>query len=420
MRKQKTLKSYAARCSTLFSASALIAVALLTGCGAGSPSAGPNAPAEAVFVDAGDESNADPQANDPNEPFRRRRYVRVNPKALAVAIGAAESSGSSRVLKLNFFDGEALTVVLEDVVRLSPDNVTATGRIVGDSESAVTLVMNKDVFLVNLSRGDRDEQYEVRYVGRGLHRVRELLPGHDDEGCESPQAPEATAMSTEDTLSESVASNGEETSPLATPVISILGAYTPAARSKVGGTDAIRALIQLGIADTNRALADSGVTLQVRLVGIVALTQNETGKWSTDLSALRSKTDGKWNQVHSERTRLGADQVSLVVSSPSGSVAGIGYVNAGYSSAFTITRTSAFKAYSFSHELGHNLGLNHSDGYVSSAGRFRTIIAYGTYPRARRFSNPALTYLGYKTGTSTKNEAKILNRNAFRVSSLIP
>ncbi|MES2963443.1 MAG: M12 family metallo-peptidase [Bdellovibrionota bacterium] len=395
---------------------ALTAVALTSGCGFAPGS--DDSPVDAIFADASSEAEADAQANDPSEAARRRRYVRVNARALARAIGAAES-GSTRVFKLNLFEGEPITVVLEDVMRITDDNVTATGRIVGDSESAVTLVMNKDVLLVNVRRGTSDEQFEVRYVGDGLHKVRELLPDHGDEGCETANSPGATAMSEEESLAESIASNEDDASPLATPVIDILAAYTPAARTKMGGIDAVTALIQLGIADTNRALADSGVALAARLVGIVALTQNETGNWSSDLSALRSKTDGKWNAVHTERTRLGADQVSLVVSSPSGSVAGIGYVNASASTAFTITRTSAFKAYSFSHELGHNLGLNHTDGYVSSAGRFRTIIAYGTYPRARRYSNPNLTYLGYKTGDSSHNESSILNRNAYRVSSLI-
>lgn len=420
MSKQKNLiQFYAARCSTSLAAIALTFVALGTGCGAGPQSGSDEAARSAIFADADGEAEADPQANDPSEISRRRRYVRVNTQALAAAIGAAEQ-GSTRVFKINMFQDEDVTVVLEDVVRVSSDNVTATGRIVGDSDSAVTLVMNKDVLLVNVRRGNTDQEYEVRYVGKGLHRIRELLPDHGDEGCLTANSPEASAMSTEESMAETIASKEDEASPLATPVIDILTAYTPAARTKVGGTDAMKALIQLGIADTNRALADSGVALQVRLAGTLALTRSETGSWSTDLSALRSKTDGKWDEVHSLRSKLGADQVSLVVSSPTGSVAGIGYVNASYASAFTVVRTSAFKAYSFSHELGHNLGLNHSDGYVSSAGRFRTIIAYGTYPRARRFSNPNLTYLGYKTGDGSHNESSILNRNAYRVSSLIP
>ncbi|MEK7356473.1 MAG: hypothetical protein AAB250_08490, partial [Bdellovibrionota bacterium] len=274
MKKQKTLLK-----------SLIVVTLLISGCG-GPPQSGGTDADESIFTDASSEAQADSQASDPSEAARRRRYVRVNARVFAKAIGAAEG-GATRVMKLNLFDGESMTIVLEDVVRLSENNVTATGRIVGDSESAVTLVQNEDVLLVNVSRGNSDDRFEVRYVGEGLHKIRELLPKHDDEDCLEVGAPTASALIEEETLAQAIAAN-DLASPLATPQIDILGAYTPAARIKVGGTTAIKALIQLGVADTNRALADSGVALTARLVGIVAMISNETGNWSTDLSYLRS------------------------------------------------------------------------------------------------------------------------------------
>jgi hypothetical protein len=170
------------------------------------------------------------------------------------------------------------------------------------------------------------------------------------------------------------------------------------------------ALIQMGIADTNTAFAGSGVNLKVRLVGTMETFSNETSNMSNDLSSLRSTTDSKWNEVHAERRRLAADQVSLIGAYQNYSTpGGIGYVNSTASTAFTIVKSRYFKYFTFGHELGHNIGLRHSDGYVNSTGRFRTIMAYGSEPRIRRYSNPLINYNGYLTGDSDQNSSAILN-----------
>ena len=157
----------------------------------------------------------------------------------------------------------------------------------------------------------------------------------------------------------------------------------------------------------------------MRLVGTLALKQNDSGNFSSDLSALKSKTDGKWDEVHAERTRLGADQVTVVGNYPGGSVAGIGYIGATASSAFTVVKRSMFSQYTFTHELGHNIGLQHSDGYVNSTGAFRTIMAYGSVPRILRYSSSTLTYKSYATGNSSHNSAAILNANGKMTASLV-
>jgi hypothetical protein len=109
----------------------------------------------------------------------------------------------------------------------------------------------------------------------------------------------------------------------------------------------------------------------------------------------------------------------MVASYPNGSTAGIGYIGSTVSTAFTITRVSAFRQFSFTHELGHNVGLQHSDGYESSGGSFRTIMAYGSVVRIDRFSNPDLLYNGYRTGTSSQDSASILNDNGSTTASLV-
>lgn len=187
--------------------------------------------------------------------------------------------------------------------------------------------------------------------------------------------------------------------------------------NNAGGSDAIKALIQMGVADSNKAYQTSGVNLSLRLVGTIAVTQAESS-FTSDLTALKSTSDGKWDAVHAERTRVGADLVALVAYYSNSSTAGIGYVGSTYSSGFSITKTTAFKQFSFTHELGHNIGLKHEDGYENSSGKFRTVMAYGTYTRIARFSNPAIDYNGYATGTSSNNSAAKINANGARIAAL--
>lgn len=191
--------------------------------------------------------------------------------------------------------------------------------------------------------------------------------------------------------------------------IDILVAYTPSALNRAGGKAALEAAIQAAIADTNTAFNESKVgSYRVRLAGIVAVAQEETDDWNADLTALRNTNDGKWDEVHALRQQYLADQVSLVTGLTGGTTAGNGYVGGGKGNAFTITKVSSFSSFSFSHELGHNLGLDHPDG-LEILGRFRTIMAYGSAKRIPRYSNPNVLFNGLATGDATHNSvAKLI------------
>jgi hypothetical protein len=344
----------------------------------------------------------------------RYREVRVNIEALKSAMQA----GKGRI-RLDLYAGLNVSVLSERIEKYSDNNYVLTGRIEGEAFSSVSLAIQGDVLVGNLNTG-KGNRYVISYKGNGIHNIDEYESDEDSEGdscltvdMTASSLMEPTAASTE------TEEDGENQALATTPVIDMLVAYTPNAKSAVGGEAAMIALIQTGIADTNKSFIDSGVNLQVRLVGVMPVSQNETGNWSSDLSALSSKTDSRWNEVHAERARLGADQVSLVANYSGSSTAGIGYIKSTSSTAFTITKVSAFKNFSFTHELGHNVGLNHTDGYVNSSGSFRTIMAYGTVTRIARFSNPLIPYRGYTTGTSSQNSASILNKNGTTTSTLV-
>lgn len=392
----------------------LIATLALHGCGGDKE--GSAAPAKELFSEVGGEVSVPSLSAQDNEPPSvRRRFVRVDFARLKQAMELA-SKGERAALRLNLFDDRSVEVILDEARVNSVENIVATGRIIGDEDSDVTLVMNNGVLVANVRRSDGgEERFEIRYVVDGVHSVR--VPAATDELCETapPDTEEGAGETDPDEAGDQVSAQDATTD----PVIDMLVAYTPQARRKQGGTDAMIALIQLGIADTNRAFVDSGVNASVRLVGTIEVKQAETSSFSKDLTALKSTSGGRWDEVHSLRKSLGADQVTMIADYPNSSTAGIGTISATRSTAFTVVKRTTFGQYTFSHELGHNIGLRHEDGYQNSSGRFRTIMAYGSYSRIRRFSNPDQTYGGYRTGTSSHNSVAILKKRTSGFSGLM-
>lgn len=202
--------------------------------------------------------------------------------------------------------------------------------------------------------------------------------------------------------------------------------YTPYARRRVGGREAMEALLGLWIAETNQAYVDSDV--QQRLVPTLMqeVPYDELDREDRDmLDHLADPSDGYLDEVHAMRDQAGADLVHLVLDrGPRG--CGLSELPGAYSiSCLEADLNSQY----FAHEIGHGMGLFHdhyvtnpgllpfSHGYVNDAmfadgaprwAGWRTIMAYSfrcgdaglDCPRIMRFSNPRRTYLGYPLGTS--------------------
>lgn len=392
----------------------------LQGCGktsnvpfnpAQSSDSGTESHSEGIFSEPNDEDTHVSQTEEINGTrVHQRRLAKLNFRALKRSL-----EGSTGSVTLNLFKDKTLNIQLDSISKISENNYVATGHIKGDLDSSATLVLNEDVIALTVKSSTDEENYEVRYSKDG-HVITEQTEVQDDEhSCSIIEAPDSAE-------NDPIIPQPGEESVLATPTIDMLVAYTPLAKAKAGGENAIKALIQLGVADTNTAFNGSGVNLRVRLAGVIQTSSNETSNYSGDLSALRSSTDRKWNEVHAARRKYGADQVTLIGAYPNVSnPVGIGYFKASKASAFTIVKHSVISTmFTLAHELGHNIGLDHSDGYVNTSGKFRTIMAYGSYKRIRRFSNPNILYNGFKTGTSAKYEASIINANSTRMSGLIP
>lgn len=165
------------------------------------------------------------------------------------------------------------------------------------------------------------------------------------------------------------------------------------------------------IAQSNLAYQTSDVDIQLRLVG--GHKSNNSAYGTVGNTALDAATY-RDTEVHALREKLGADFVG-VLSRGNGSLCGVGWL--GNSQNGKITKTSMDMAYTsssidcgpltFTHELGHNMGLMHSrrQGDTSGGhhpygmgygvdGKFATIMAYAYLFNTQyiyRFSNARQT-----------------------------
>ena len=175
--------------------------------------------------------------------------------------------------------------------------------------------------------------------------------------------------------------------------IDVLVLYTPAAAAYAGGEASMRAEVERLFGETNTAFRNSGVSARVggwaRAVSYV-----ESQDVSTDLGLLKGAFDGYLDDVHSMRSDLGADLVHLLVaftppSSSDGSyTCGIADTRLRASAAFGVTLFYPGCRYTFTHELGHNLGLWHDRYQHFTYGSFASAhvpYAYG-YSNAATFS----------------------------------
>ncbi len=348
--------------------------------------------------------------------------------------GAQARVGQDAGMLLNFFQDIVLNAVSDRSEVRTRENFTWHGHIDGVPDSQVILVALDGVLVGNIRAAGR--YFQVRYIGNGVHVVREI-----DELSFPPEGEPIPINLT----SPSALKIPEQRAADSGARFDVMVLYTPAALAAGGGTAAMTALANLAVAETNTAYSRSGVIPQVRLVYTGEVSDyTEVGDFNTDLSRLRSPSDGFMDDIHSLRNAVGADMVSLIIEG-NGSLCGIGYImlteSAGFNeSAFSVSaRNCATGNYTFGHELGHNMGLRHdriddpangvfphSHGYVDVINNFRDIMGVasgcGGCPRIQNFSNPNVFYNGFSTGVpqsapNSADAAASLNATAFTVAN---
>lgn len=360
----------------------------------------------------------------------RARNVLVDMKALR--------SEANQSLELALFDGVRLELVREKQ-ESAPGGFVWVGRVAGQEQSLATLSVVDDVVSGNITTQD-GSVYQLRYVGFGVHAVRQI--DHSKFKEEAPPIEvEESHEEPKDSGFQIMADSGG--------TIDVMVVYTGAARSAAGSTSAMTSLINLAVSETNTSYSNSGITQRINLVHSAEVTYTETGNISTDLSRLRSTSDGYMDNVHSLRNTYKADLVSLFVAN-GGSYCGVAYIMTSVSTSFAssgfnvVDKDCATGYYSFGHEMGHNMGARHdryvdntnnspysyNHGYYYSPGKWRTVMAYNngcsaagtSCTRIAYWSNPDKFYNGVAMGVSStaSNSAdnrKVLNNTAYTVAN---
>jgi len=369
----------------------------------------------------------------------RERFAGIRTDLFApgnAKLGDRTAPGS--VVELNLFEDVYLTAVLEIADINTNGTLSWSGYLAEYDQSRVTMVVDFENNLIVGNIVAPYEYYQIRYVGNGLHTVRQVDQGSLPEDAE-PLAPidNQLQFSTKELITR--ADTGS--------VVDVMVLYTSSVRQSEGGTAAAQALVNLAVAETNQGYANSNVGFSLNLVHSYETSYNESSNFSTNLSRLAGKTDGYMDDVHAIRDQYCADVVALIIDGTQ--YCGIAYImtnvsTAFESSAFSVTaRVCATGYYSFGHELGHNMGARHdwyvdgntspyiyNHGYTYPPGNWRTIMAYnnacsgvGGCTRIDYWSNPNVTYGGVPMGVggstvgSSANNAMALNMSASTVAN---
>ena len=340
-----------------------------------------------------------------------------------------------QALVLNLFDDVVFTGIVEDVEATSAGHAL-WGRLDGVGLGTFTLVVNGRVVIGTVRTPDA--VYTIRTAGDGTYVIRQI----DESSLPPLGEPLGGPLSTPEARSES-----DDVPPDDGSVIDVMVVYTTEAKHFEGGKAAIEALIDLFVAETNQANANSRVIHRIRLVLRDEVDYIEDGNSFIDLNRLTEDSDEYMDHVHELRDLYAADLVHIVVSR-SVNVCGVAESIGGDESVGFALTVSECGGLTFAHELGHNMGLNHDRyvirpgatgsnfGYVNQrmfdegapeSARWRTIMAYydqceevgGFYcPQVAYFSNPEVTHNDDPTGVPVDHPSTGVDGPAHAAATL--
>lgn len=346
-------------------------------------------------------------------------------------------------LVVPLFDREVIVLTHDSSEDTGKNSFIWHGKVGEDPGSVATLSVVNEVLIGNITT-QKGDSFQIRYIGRGVHSLREIDQSKFPKEAEPIKPKRKNNRESADTCATDPPSD-----------IDVMVAYTAAARTGAGGTDAMLATVYLAVAETNQAYLNSNITQRLRLVHVTEVAYAESGNIYTDLDRLQLTADGFMDNLHTLRNTYAADLVALLTED-GGGFCGLAYVMDTVSNGFedygfaVIRRSCATGYYSFGHELGHNMGARH-DWYVDNTNNspyvfnhglvnkaptapatpWRTILSYNddclaagvSCTRLPYFSNPNVNEpvggdpMGVATGTEQADNRQTLNNTALTVAN---
>ena len=347
------------------------------------------------------------------------------PQIVTVRVGVLEDGA---IVRFNLTDGVELVTKADRVERFEKGALSWFGTVRDAAEKptgqAIVSVRNGRMIGEFITS---EGTYVLKPLGESMHA---LVRMDDEIQFESEEVDLASLRIEPPALRVPVAPSA--TREAGAPVYRVLFPYTASALDVVPD---IALVAQQAIAYANQSYANSQVNLRAEFAGLFELDIPESGSLETDLGRLRSMTDGFGDAVHAERTRVGADMVTLFRSADNTTTAGIAYVCAqSASGAFGVFEVDgAGTSPVFTHEVGHIIGGGHEeigsfgcDDYSrakeEAGGLWRTVMfsAFSTQSTIPYFSNPSVSVEGTPTGDfNTRDNARTFNERAAVVSGFV-
>jgi len=202
----------------------------------------------------------------------------------------------------------------------------------------------------------------------------------------------------------------------------------------------MNAMCTLAVEETNVAFEKSGISTRLKLVhaGMIHAShmESETDKeyMCNILHDMRDSEEYAFKKIRDLRDEKKADLVGVILNSIQWCGCGYTFNGDPNRAFFTTSRFCATSYYSFGHEIGHNMGCNHSPkknavlsgtayGYQDPDDSFRTIMAYNcegkSCERIQRYStsDPSITYNGKQMGTSSQDNAQQIMDTSYKVAN---
>ena len=329
-------------------------------------------------------------------------------------------NGGISEFTIHDLSGNVYTVIVQRIIEQLDGDWSLTGHIEGNWKDAFILSVSNGEVLSSFRQVTSHQFLEIRYSqNQEIHYLFEVDPHERDElECEH----DSTLIAPEKDDGDMGFQMQEIPESGAGAVIDVMVVYTSSAESWANFNDGgIRNVINNAMATAQNSADNSRLNLEFRLVHRTRVNYNETGNSSTDL---RNLTFGAIPNVHSLRNQYGADLVAMFTQTNDvGGVAWFMNQSSGNSSyGFSITRVQqASWTSTHAHEMGHNLGSDHSRnqqrGAASASGGVfdystgwrwtgndgRSYASVMTYAEGSThvniFSNPNVSHQGTPTGS---------------------